>query len=167
VRSGIVLLLAAVCAVSAPVSKTDSALTPLWNYAGTWQVTRNGTPDAKPDELNNQCTAVGKYFVCQQAVNGQPGSLLVVIPTSKPGHYYTQNVTPEGRATSRGDLEINGRQWEFRSTWDEGGRTTYYRTTNVFTGGNRIHFEQAESSNGKDWTVKSSGDEVRSSSRAH
>jgi len=87
--------------------------------------------------------------------------MIVFIPTSKPGHYYTQNITLEGRATSRGDLEISGDRWVYSSTWDAGGRTVYYRTTNEFSGKNRIHFEQAESTNGKDWTVKASGDEQR------
>ncbi len=150
-------------AYAAPTA--DPVYAPLWLYQGTWRVTpKNLAPGAKPDELKNQCALVGRYFVCQQTVNGTPGALLIFIPTQKAGHYYTQNIMPEGRASGRADLEISGDRWIYSSTWDEGGKTTYYRTTNILTGKDRIHFEQAESSNGNDWTVKNSGDEVRISS---
>ncbi len=96
-------------------------------------------------------------------MNGTPGSLLIFIAVpDKPGHYYTQNIRPEGRASSRGDLEIQGDHWIFRNTWDQGGSTVYYRTTNIFTGRNKIQFEQAESTDNNNWTVKNSGEETRS-----
>ena len=106
---------------------------------------------------------VGKYFACQQTVNGQTGALLIFIPkANNTGHYYTQNVNLQGRASGVGDLEISGDRWVYSSRWDQGGgKSTYYRTTNVFSGKNRIHYEQAESSNGRDWKVTNSGDEVR------
>ncbi len=147
--------------ISSAPNTSDTTYAALWLYNGSWQVTRNG---AKPDELKNECALVGRYFTCQQTVNGTPGELLIFVPTNKPGHYYTQTVMPEGRAGGRGDLEIAGDHWTYTSTWDEGGKTTYYRTTNVFTGKTRIHFEQAESSNNKDWKVTGSGDEVHVSS---
>lgn len=131
----------------------------LWLYNGTWQITRRD--NAKPDKLVNDCALVGRFFACQQTVNGAVGALLIFIPVpDRPGHYYTQTVLPEGRATGRGDLEIEGNRWTYRSTWDQGGRTIYYRTTNVFSGRNHIHFEQAESTDNKEWSVKNSGDEV-------
>lgn len=156
--ASLVILLVLGTHVSFEAEKPESTYDPLWLYNGVWQVTRNQAP--KPDELKNECALIGRYFACQQTVNGTPGELLIFIPTSKAGHYYTQTVMPEGRAGGRGDLEISGDHWTYSSTWDEGGKTTYYRTTNVFTGKNHIHFEQAESSNNKDWNVTGSGDEV-------
>lgn len=157
-RTAVALLVFALAGQMSRAAHTpDSIYGPLWLYNGAWQVTKNG---AKPDELKNECALVGRYFVCQQTVNGTPGELLIFVPTNKPGHYYTQTVMPQGRAGGRGDLEIGGDRWTYSSTWDEGGKTTYYRTTNVFTGKTRIHFEQAESSNNKDWKVTASGDEV-------
>jgi hypothetical protein len=135
---------------------------PLWSYQGAWHVTRaNSAPGAKPDQLLNQCALLGKYFTCSQVVNGKPSELLIFVPTDRPGHYYTQTVNPDCRAGGRGELEISGDHWIFSSTWDQGGRTTYYRTTNVFTGKDKIHFEQAESPDGKDYKVTASGDEVK------
>ena len=132
---------------------------PLWLYAGSWQVTHKNQP---PDKLKNQCALVGRYFTCEQTVNGTPGNLLIFIPVpNQAGHYYTQNVRPEGRATSRGDLTIEGDRWVYTSTWDQGGSTVYYRNTNVFVGKNKIQYEQAESTDNKNWTVKNSGDEIR------
>lgn len=141
---------------------TDPNYAALAVYEGTWQVSRaNRPPGSKPEVLANQCALIGIYFVCQQTVNGKAGSLLVFIPTGQPGRYYTQTIMPEGRATGRDDLEIAGDRWTYSSKRLNQGTTTYYRTTNVFQGKNKIHFEQAESTNGKEWSVKNSGDEVR------
>ena len=158
----LILLFAVAAMCAATAQSADATFAPLWSYQGAWHVTRSDlAPGAKPDELVNQCALLGAYFACQQTVNGKPSELLIFVAANKPGHYYTQSVNPEGRAGGRGDLEINGDQWTFSSTWDEGGKTTYYRTTNTFTGKDRIHFDQAESTNGKDYKVTHSGDDVR------
>jgi hypothetical protein len=133
--------------------------TPLRLYAGSWRVTHKDQP---PEKLTNQCSQVGRFFTCEQTVNGVPGNLLIFIPVpNKPGHYYTQNVRPEGRASSRGDLEIQGDRWVYTNIWDQGGSSVYLRVTNVFTGRNKIAYEQAESTDNKNWTVKNSGEEIR------
>jgi hypothetical protein len=165
---GLMLVLPAGHAASA-ASAPDGAYAPLWAYDGKWQITRkDAPPGSKPDELVNQCALVGRYFTCQQSVNGSPSQLLIFIPAGMPGHYYTQTVRPDGIAGGRGDLEISGDQWVLSNRWDQGGgKATYYRTTNVFTGKNKIHFEQAESTNNRDWSVKNSGDEVRVGKAAH
>jgi hypothetical protein len=155
----LLVTLAGMCALS---QAADVTMAPLLLYEGTWHVTRStAAPGSKPEELVNRCAVLGRYFACQQSVNAQAGNLVVFVATAKPGHYYTQNITSEGRATGRADLEIAGDHWTYTSTWDQGGKTTYYRTTNAFTGKNKIHFEQAESDDGKTYKVTGSGDEVR------
>jgi hypothetical protein len=144
-------------------NSADATYAPLWLYQGTWQVTRKSADNATgAEQLVNRCALLGKYFACQQTVNGSERGLLIFIPSEKPGHYHTQTITPEGRATGRADLDISGNRWTFLSRWpQENGKITYYRTTNVFTGKDHIHFEQSESQDGAEWTVKDSGDEVR------
>jgi hypothetical protein len=161
--AAIVVFLVCGAAAGLAAAASDAAFAPLWAYSGSWQITKSGAaPGAKPEELTNQCSAIGKYFVCQQSVNGTAVALWIATAANKSGHYNTQSVRPDGIAGGRGDLEITGDRWVFTSVWNQGGgRLTYNRTTNVFTGKNRIHFEQAESTNNRDWTVKSSGDEVR------
>jgi hypothetical protein len=141
----------------------NSAFAPLWLYQGAWHVTRADSP--KSDQLLNQCAEIGRYFACQQTVNGSPGNLLVVVPTDQLGKYHTQVIEPGGRATGLSDLSIEGDHWSFYSRWNQGDKTTYYRTVNTFSGKNRIHFEQSESPDGKNWTTKNSGDEVRAAAR--
>jgi hypothetical protein len=131
-------------------------------YAGNWTVTRNNAgAGSKPEELHNQCSSVGKYFACEQSVNGSVTGLLLIIPASQPGHYNTQTVLPDGRATGKGELAISGDQWVFSSIWNSGGKTVRYRTTNTFKDKNHIHFQQEESGDGIHWQVTGSGDDVR------
>ena len=132
-------------------------------YNGTWQIKRSGGgAGAKPDTLVNQCSGLGSYYTCAQTVNGQTMGLLVFIPKGVPNHFYTQTIKPDGRATGRDELQIEGDVWTYRSRRDENGKTTYFRTINTFTGKNKIHFESAHSSNNTDWTTDASGDDVRS-----
>jgi hypothetical protein len=140
----------------------DPVYAPLWLYDGKWQVTRANAPaGSKPDLLQNECSRMGKFFACQQSVNGAPSQLLVFVPLGEAGKYATQTVMPEGRAGGRGELQIEDDRWTFSGSWNNGSRTIYTRTVNVFTGKNKIHFEQSESTNRRDWEVKGSGDDVR------
>ncbi len=103
-------------------------------YQGTWQVTRSdSSPHAQPERLTNRCVTLGIYFACEQRVNGKPTALLVFLPTDQPGHYHTQSILPEGRATGLDDLQIAGNRWTFTSRRHQGGDVTYFRNTNVFT----------------------------------
>lgn len=134
---------------------------PLAVYSGTWQVSRSGA--AKPDVLVNQCAELGKYFACGQTVNGASAGLVVFIAKNGAAeHYVTQTIMPDGRAGGPVNLDIAGDTWTFSSRRDEYGKTTFYRTLNVFSGRNKIHFSSEHSADGKNWTVDSSGDEVRS-----
>jgi len=140
----------------------DPAFESLWLYQGTWQVNKAG---AAPDKLQNDCAEIGHFFLCQQTVNGKVGALIVFTPAETAGHYYTQAIMADGKASGRrGDLEIQGDRWTYPSKEEAGGKTKYYRVVNVFSGKDRIHFEQGESTDGKTWTVNASGDEVRTSS---
>ena len=155
-------MLFAVGCISAPAA--DPAFEPLWQYQGTWELTKRA-PSAAPasDKLQNDCAEIGRFFLCQQTVNGKIGALIIFTPAETSGHYYTQAVLPDGHATGRGELEIQGSRWTYPSKEEKGGKTMFYRTTNVFSGKDHIHFEQAESADGKAWTVTASGDEAHTS----
>jgi hypothetical protein len=146
----------------------DSIYAPLWLYQGTWQVSRkSANKGAEPELLVNRCSLLGSYFACQQSVNGSERSLLIFIPAEKPGQYHVQTITPEGRAAARVDLEVSGNRRTYFSRWpQENGKITYYRTIHVFSGKDHIHFEQAESADGAQWSLQDSGDEVRAKAGA-
>ncbi len=155
-RPKILLLLALGSIPSLPATDPYTSLA---LYNGSWNVTHKNAP---PEKLTNQCSRIGLYFACAQTVNGVAGNLLIFVPIpDQPGHYYLQNVGPQGRASSRGNLEIDHDKWVFTNAWDQGGSTVFYRTTNTFSGRDKITFEQAESSDNKTWTVKNSGEEIR------
>lgn len=152
-----VLLLAAI-GVQAAAPQPSSTFAPLRAYDGTWRVT---VASQQPNTLVNQCSALGSFFACAQTVNGASSGLLVFAASGAPGHFVTQTIRPDGRATGTEQLEVNGDVWTFTSRRDAYGKTTFYRTVNTFSGRNRIHFESAHSGDQKDWTVDRSGDEVK------
>lgn len=137
----------------------DQVYGSLWLYQGTWELRMS--PDSAPQTIQNRCSRIEKYFACQQTVGGQLSSLIVFIPAEEKGHYFTQTVLPQGFAGGRGELTIEGEHWEYNSKGEENGKTTFYRTTNAFSGRDKIHFEQAVSPDGDHWSIKSSGDEIR------
>jgi hypothetical protein len=142
----------------------DAAFEPLWQYQGTWEVTRR-VPGLAPttNKLQNDCAEIGQFFLCQQTVDGKVAALITFVGGETKGRYYTQAVLPDGHANGRGELEIEGDRWTFPSQEEANGKTKYYRTINIFSGKDRIHFEQSESADGKTWNVTASGDEIRKS----
>ena len=130
---------------------------PLRLYEGAWSVMTAG--QSKPDQLINACARAGRFFACQQTVNGKPGPLVIFIPFS-PGRYHTQVVEADGAALGPpGKLSISGDHWVYLSGPNSKG--IRYRTTNDFEGPNKIRFAVAHSRDGKRWTVTVSGVEVR------
>ena len=148
--------------VTVPSFGDDPTYRPLWLYKGTWKATRKAqNADPITNTIRNDCAIAGRFFVCQQTINAKPGALIIFVPSSSTGNYFTQAVLQEGFATGRGELRIEGDHWTYSSKGEQNGKTTYHRTTNVFTGKNNIHFEQSESSDGEHWTITATGDEVR------
>lgn len=152
------LLLQSTAAVVTP-SFSDIAV-----YNGAWTVTASKTMAGagKSDSLVNHCTRSEAYYSCEQVVNGKPMALIVFVPAEAPLTYHTQPILPSGYATGRGDLTISGDHWTFLGKDTEGDKTTWYRTENYFSGKDKIHFEQYESTDSKTtWKMTNSGDEIR------
>ncbi len=157
-RFGSVVFCAFIASIPAAVQTfPDSVYAPLWNYNGTWKVS---IPGKATDTLVNHCIRTGLFFACEQNVNGNPGALVVFIPIDAEGHYRTNPVTSEGNAIGPGELEIKGTHWTYLGKREEGGKTTWYRTTNDFSGDSHIHFEQSQSTDKIHWDVQRTGEEV-------
>ena len=141
--------------------QADSAdsYAPLRLYDGAWSVTMHDDSGKSTTDslINGACS--GRFFACQQTVNGKVGALVVYVPGETPGHFYIQNVLPDDQAVGRGELTVEGSRYTYAG--HDGSSTHWWRTTNEFTGKDRIHFEQAASTDGKTWTTTVSGDEVR------
>ncbi len=132
---------------------------PLMLYDGTWLVTARHSTHR--DTLRDHCERTGKFYSCEQTVNGKTMALIVFVPAAAKDHYYTQTILPNGRAIGRGQLTIVGARWVYSSQDIDGPKTIDYRTINVFSGKNRIHFESQESTDGRSWKTTQSGDERR------
>jgi hypothetical protein len=160
-------LLATITTGAAGLMYGADAYTPLWLYQGTWKATSQSAGGAPTSKIiNNECARIGQFFGCQQTIDGKAGALILFLPVGQQGHYYTQAVTMEGLATGRGELLIEGDRWTYSSKSKQDGKDVFHRTTNDFTGANRIHFEQAESADGEHSVVKSSGDEEKVEQRS-
>lgn len=143
----------------AGICSAEDAYTPLELYNGSWRIQKTGA--AAADNLINHCARTGLYYVCEQVVNGKTAALVVFVPADAPGKYHTQAILPSGEAMGRGDLTIEGSRWVYLGKDVEGSKSTWFRTINIFTGRNHIHFEQAQSTDGTQWTTGGSGDEDR------
>jgi hypothetical protein len=142
----------------------SAAFTPLKVYEGTWRIASAHTMagEGKPDTVVNHCTEGTAFFSCEQVVNGKSVALVVFTSTDDPTKFHSTPVSPTGHATGRGDLTIVGDHWTFLGSGkDDSGKEIFYRTENFFTGQDKIHFDQYESSDNKNWVKKSEGDEVR------
>jgi hypothetical protein len=138
---------------------------PLRLYDGTWDVV-SGDKTAETIHLENHCAKAGEFFACNQFVNGKNIALVVFLPLhprENGGYAYrNQALRVEGdNAGTWGDLEITGDRWVYSSDATDKGKKTYWRTTNVFSGSDKIHFEVQRSDDGVNWTTNMSGDEVR------
>lgn len=154
--AAVVCISLAVASAIAGVATVDPYV-PLRLYEGAWNVMPKGT--STPVRLLDTCARVGRFFACQQTVNGKPGALLIFIPAS-PGRYHTQVVQADGAALGQpGSLSISGDHWVYLSGPDSKG--IRYRTTNEFEGPDRIRYAVAHSSDGKRWIVTLAGVEKR------
>lgn len=155
------LLAFAAIALAAQAQHASGPYAPLWLYQGTWQVSHAGqAAGQKPELLTYQCAELGKDFACGQTANGEATGLVVYIAKG-PNHYVTQTIMPDGRASGEVILDVNGPAYTYSSRRDAYGQTTFYRSINVFTGRNKIHYSIEHSADQKNWTVDSSGDEVK------
>jgi hypothetical protein len=99
-------------------------------------------------------------------VNGKNVALVIMLPSHalENGGYAYRNqglaVESDNSCTS-GALEIVGDRWVYSSDEPENGKKIYWRTVNVFSGTDKIHFERQRSEEGSKWTVTMSGDEAR------
>lgn len=142
----------------------SATFAPLKLYEGTWTVVSAHTAagDGRPDTVVNHCTEGSAFYTCEQMVNGKAIALVVFTATDDPAKFHTQPVLPTGRAVGRSDLTIAGDHWTYSSSGtDDAGKPVFYRTENIFTGRDKIHFEQYESGDNKTWVKKNEGDEVR------
>lgn len=153
-------LISSVSPATVRAANAADVYAPLRLYEGAWQVTQTMPAAKKPDRLVNNCAQMGRYFACQQTLNGKPGPLVVFIPEALSSSYHTQIVMPDGAALGPpGALTIEGARWTYLGKPDTKG--VRYRTINIFMDRNHIHFVTARSPDGRTWTVTMAGDEMR------
>jgi hypothetical protein len=94
---------------------------PLKLYGGGWQV-KIAMPEKNPDRLVNLCARTGKFFPCEQGVNGETAALVIFLPQGKSVsgglEYRTLAALPD--ASKPGDwgrLVIEGNNWTY--SWTE------------------------------------------------
>jgi hypothetical protein len=155
----------AIAAKTGPASGDPYA--PLRLYDGEWDVTPAGSDKAAEIvHLENRCAKAGDFFVCNQIVKGKNMALIVFLPThplESGGYAYrNQALRPDSDGPSSwGSLEITGDHWVYLSEATDQGKKVYFRTTNTFSGSDKIHFEVQHSDDGSKWRTQMSEDEVR------
>jgi hypothetical protein len=150
-----------------PVDVATDPYAPLRLYDGKWDVVPiSGDKPAETVHLVNRCAKAGDFFACNQFVNGKSMALVVFLPMhalANGGYaYHNQALRPENDGSGTwGNLEIAGDQWVYSSDETDKGKKIYWRTTNFFSGVDKIHFEVQRSEDGAKWVTTMSGDETR------
>ena len=136
-------------------------------YAGTWKTETEhfDTPYSKAGResstLRNECWKNGGFYVCNQYVNGESKALIVFTYDEKSKSYTTYPILPGGGAASKGKLVIEGNVWTYPWENTEGGKTTYFRVVNTFSGPGKIEYRQEYSADKEKWTLMGKGSEAK------
>lgn len=136
-------------------------------YEGSWQITiehldtAHSKAGSEKTSLRNDCWKSGGYFACNQYVNGESQVLLVFTYNPAKNVYTSYNIPQGGKDAGVGTLLIDGDTWTYPWESSEGGKKTWYRVVNVFSGPDRIAFRQEFSEDNVHWTVMARGDERR------
>ncbi len=142
---------------------SDEAYVPLRLYDGSWQMT---PADGKSPVVHivNHCAKTGVFFVCEQVIDGKSMDLVVFQPTGAAGktlQYKTAGLPIADKPSDWSLLEITGDRWVYSGDGTDNGVKVYWRTVNVFSGPDKIHFEVQRSTDLKTWDTKQSGEEAR------
>lgn len=151
------------------VNLASDPYAPLRLYDGKWDlVPANPDDTAHRDavHLENHCALVGEFFACNQFVNSKNMALVIFLPQHplENGGYAYRNQALQVEGDNAGTwsaLEITGNRWVYSSDGTDKGKKIYWRTTNVFSGPDKIHFEVQRSEDGTNWTTTMRGDEAR------
>jgi hypothetical protein len=88
-------------------------------YAASWSIhiEHLATPYSKASDehtqLRNDCWRSGRYFACNQYVDGASKVLLVFTYDAAAGNYTSYQIPTDGGAAGSGKLEIQGSVWTF------------------------------------------------------
>ena len=146
----------------APGASPFSVLTA---YNGNWNVVAvhpfGGGAAGVADKLENRCTETADSYRCEQTVNGSHvATVIFTVAAGTPGTFTVTSVLADGTKFSNTTLHVDGGHWTYATT--VAATSTTYRTENVFSGRDHIHFVQSQSTDGgKTWTETNSGDEMR------
>ena len=157
--------LAVVLAASLALASSVRAaiVDPLTLYAGAWTLAMDGA--AKTSRLENHCAKTGRFYVCEQLLDGNTAAMVVFLPVTTPGPakvYRTQTLRPDAtKPDSWSYLTIVGDLWTYSPTDPAGPATPESRVTNRFLDPDHIRFEVQTSKDGKRWTTTAGGDERR------
>jgi hypothetical protein len=154
-------------APSKSASLAGDPYAPLRLYDGKWDlVPAHSDKPAETMHIENHCAKVGEFFACNQFVNNKNMALVIFLPQhplQNGGYAYrNQALRVEGdNAGAWGALEITGDRWVYSSDETDKGKKIYWRTNNMFSGSDKIHFEVQRSEDEVNWTTTMSGDEAR------
>jgi len=85
------VFIAVLLTAASPIFAADDVYQPLWLYQGHWKGTKKNLDSTTAQfDIVNDCARIGRFFGCQQTVDGKPGPLILFVPSGPAGHYYTR-----------------------------------------------------------------------------
>jgi hypothetical protein len=123
--------------------------------------TKYSTASHEQKYLRNDCWHSGRYYVCNQYVDGDSKVLLVFTFDAAKQIYTSYQVPLDGSATSSGTLEIRDNTWTYPWEVVGDGHTVYFRVVNVFKSPAEIDYRREFSTNQLNWVVMARGKEIK------
>ena len=156
------LAIVGMLAPAASMAATDDPYAALKLFDGKW-IAVSSAGGATP--IENHCARTGKFFACEQMVNGKTAALVVFLPdgpTEKGEAYLVQTLVPTGQKPGLWrTLTIEGDRWTYSDPAPRGGKARRERSVDQFLGPDHIHYELQSSVGGKAWITVRSGDQRR------
>lgn len=162
-RRTMLLVLAALIAVFA-VAQNTANTAPLAAFIGHWEgggvfydtaMSKAGTITS-----NTDCawSPEGHYLICEQSISDDKGThqQLTVYTADSQGGGFTYYTITGSAAPFTGKVKIEGNKWTYDNSFEQSGKTTEVRTTNLFSGEDES-FKTEFSVEGGPWTTMLDG----------
>ena len=135
-----------------------SAFVGRWEGGGTFYDTAMSKAGTITSKTDCEWSPQSHYLVCEQSITDEKGThqQLTVYTPSENGSDFTYYTIAGSNAPFTGKVKIEGNKWTYDNSFEQDGKKTEVRTTNLFTADEET-FKTEYSVDGGAWTTMLDG----------